>query len=164
MSAAAALKVARAVGITIAVDGGDLILEAAIAPPPSVIERLAHHKADIVALLRCQDDGWSAADWRACFDERAAILGFEGGLTRAEAEARAFACCVAKWMNNPPASSASEYCLGCGAPDQKDDPVQPFGGAWLHLRCWPDWYAKRKAEAVAALKAIGITPEVEVAE
>jgi len=34
---------------------------------------------------------WSPADWQAFYDERAAVLEFDGGLSRAEAEARALA-------------------------------------------------------------------------
>jgi hypothetical protein len=36
--------------------------------------------------------------------------------------------------------------------------VEPTGHAWLHSRCWPAWHVARKAEAVAALKAMGIAP------
>jgi hypothetical protein len=46
---------------------------------------------------------WSGEDWRAFFDERAAIAEFDGGLPREQAEARAFTYCVAEWLNrNPP--------------------------------------------------------------
>jgi hypothetical protein len=30
------------------------------------------------------------------------------------------------------------------------------GHAWLHSRCWPAWYAGRKAAAMAALARLGI--------
>ncbi len=148
----------RAAGVTIGIDGGDLVLEAAVAPPASVIELLARNKEAIVALLRPGGDGWSAEDWRAYYDEWAAILEFDGGLPRPGAGARAFACCVAKWLNNHPASSPPDCCAGCGAPGRDDDPVQPFGDAWLHARCWRAWHTGRKAHATAALKAMGITP------
>jgi len=159
MRAAAAIKLARVAGITVGLDGGDLVLEAAVAPPPSVVELLARNKSAIVALLRPGDDGWSAADWRAYYDERAAILEFDGGLSRVEAEVRAFACCVAKWLNTHPASSPPECCAGCGTPDRNGDPLQPFGHAWLHSPCWPAWQSGRKAQAVDALNAMDITPE-----
>jgi hypothetical protein len=56
-----------------------------------VLELLSSHKADILRLLGPANDGWSPEDWRVFFKERAAILEFDGGLPRAEAEARAFA-------------------------------------------------------------------------
>ncbi len=138
--------------------GDRLLLEADAEPPRPILDRLASHKPGIMALLRPGDDGWSPEDWRACYDERAAILEFDGGLPRTEAEARAFACCVAKWLNNHPVSSPPDYCLGCGAPDQAHDPLQPFGDVWLHSHCWPAWYASRNAEAADALRTMRIIP------
>jgi len=35
------------------------------------------------------DNSWSEEDWQAAFDERAAILEYDGGFPRAEAERRA---------------------------------------------------------------------------
>jgi hypothetical protein len=94
MSAVEALKAARAAGVELALDGDDLALKAASAPPAAVLEALSWHKAEIVALLRPGRDGWSAEDWQVFFGERAGIIEFDGGLPRAEAEAQAFACCV----------------------------------------------------------------------
>jgi hypothetical protein len=84
MSAAHAIKEARAVGIRMRIDGEDLELEAAAPPPPAVLEALTRHKADILVLLRPSVDGWSAEDWQVFFDERAGIAEFDGGLPRAE--------------------------------------------------------------------------------
>jgi len=62
-----------------------------------------------VALLRTGRDSWSGEDWRAFFDERAGIAEFDGGLPRLEAEARAYACCVAEWLNR----KASPWTTDC---------------------------------------------------
>jgi len=105
MSAADALKAARAAGIQLGVDGEDLALTASVPPPATVIDLLASHKAEVVALLRLSRDGWSAQDWQVFFDERAGIVEFDAGLPRAEAEAHAFACCVVEWLNRNPAQS-----------------------------------------------------------
>ena len=115
-------------------------------PPAAVLDLLSRHKAGIVALLRTGSDGWSAEDWRAFFDERAGIAEFDGGLPRAQAEARAFACCVAEWLNRNPVRSPPGRCLGCGGGEHAHDPLLPFGTeptghAWLHSRCWPAWHA-----------------------
>jgi hypothetical protein len=84
-----------------------------------------------------------------------------GGLPRGQAEARAFACCAEEWLNRNPVRSPPGRCLGFGGGDHAHDPLSPCGmestgHAWLHSRCWPARYASRKAEAVAALAAIGI--------
>ena len=70
MSAVEALKTARAAGVELALDGDDLALKAASAPPAAVLDALSRHKAEIVALLRPAEDGWSAEDWQVFFDDR----------------------------------------------------------------------------------------------
>jgi hypothetical protein len=162
MSAAQALKAARDAGICLALDGDALILEAATAPPPALLDLVSRHKAGIVALLRPANDGWSGEDWLAFFDERAGIAEFDGGLPSASAEARAFAACVAEWLNRNQVRSPPGRCIGCGEAECGDDPLLPFGTectghAWLHSRCWTAWHAGREAEAVAALADLGIT-------
>ena len=118
--------------------------------------QLSRHKAEIVALLRPGRDGWSAEDWQVYFDERAGIAEFDGGLPRAEAEARAFECCVVEWLNRNPVCSPPGRCLGCGGSEDAHDQLLPYGTeptghAWLHSRCWAAWHASRKAKAVAVL-------------
>jgi hypothetical protein len=161
MSAAQALNAARAAGIRLGVDDDDLTLEAAVAPPPALLELLSRYKAGILALLRPAHDGWSGEDWLAFFDERAGVAQFDGGLPREEAESRAFAYCVIEWLNRNPVRSLPGGCLGCGRAEYIHDPLLPFGTessghVWLHSRCWPTWHERRKAEAVAALSSIGI--------
>ena len=124
---------------------------------------LRQSKAEIVLLLRPGGDDWSVEDWQAFFDERAAIAEFDGGLTRAEAVARAFECCIAEWLIRNPVHSPADRCFGCGRSEHPHDRLLPvgIGGAgqvWVHSRCHPAWYAARKAEAVVLLKAMGISP------
>jgi hypothetical protein len=93
-----------------------------------ILNLLARHKSEIVALLRQGRDGWSREDWQVFFEERA---------------------------RSPP-----ERCLACGGGDHPYDALlphgfEPIGHAWLHTRCWPAWRAARRAEAVAALEAMG---------
>ena len=54
-------------------------------------------------------------------------LKYDKGLPRAEAEARAFVCCVAEWLNRNPARSPPGRCLGCGEAEHAHDPLLPFG-------------------------------------
>jgi hypothetical protein len=161
MKALDALEAARAAGIVLALDGEDLVLEAASTPPAGVLESLSQQKANIIAMLRRGRTGCSSADWQAFFDERAAIAEFDGGLPRSQAEVHAFSCCVAEWLNHNPVNSPPGGCLGCGGVDRSHDPLLPFGvertgHAWLHSRCWPAWYADRKAQAIAGLATQGI--------
>ena len=159
LNAAQALKAARSAGLELMVDGDALALSAASEPPAAILDALSQHKAEIIARLRPGRDGWSAEDWQVYFDERAGIAEFDGGLSRAEAEARAFESCVAEWLNRNPVCSSPGRCLECGGREEKWDRLLPYGceptgHVWLHSRCWEAWHAKRKAEAVAILSPI----------
>ena len=161
MTAVEALRMARAAGVEIELDGDDLVLEASSPPPETVLDALSRNKAGIVALLRPGGDGWSADDWQVSFDERAGIAEFDGFLPRLEAEARGLACCVSEWMNRHPTTSSPERCLACHGGSSTNDPLLPFGTdsrghAWLHSSCWPGWYEAQKDEAASALVAMGI--------
>ena len=112
-----------------------------------------------MALLQPGRDGWSAEDWQVYFDERAGIAEFDGGLSRAEAEAQAFECCVAEWLNRNPVCSSPGRCLECGGREEKWDKLLPYGAeptghAWLHPRCWERWHANLKAKAIGILSPI----------
>jgi len=161
MSAADALAAARTAGLDLRVDGQDLVLNAPAQPPQAILDLLAQHKAGVIEILRAQDEDWPADEWPAFYDERAAIAEFDGGLPRPEAETLAFECCVVEWLNRSFERSPSERCLACGGGDSALDAllpygVEPTGHVWLHSRCWPAWHAGRRAEAITALKAMGI--------
>lgn len=162
MSAANAIWAARAAGIDLRLDGDDLVLEAAVPPPKAVLNLLSGHKPGIVALLRQGRDGWSAEDWRVCFDERAGIAEFDGGLTRPQAEMLAFDTVLALWLNESANAAPLPFgaaCPACGRP-LGDYPLlilRPGGGYMpLHSDCAPSWIKKRRADAAAALVAAGI--------
>jgi len=161
MSAAEALRAAHAAGVTVMPDGENLVLEAKAKPPQSVLDALSRHKFAILALIRPSQGGWSAEHWRAYFDKCSAIAESNHRLPRAEAEARASACCVIEWLNQHPAPSTPGHCAWCGRPESPTAVVLPFGTklgthAWLHAECWPGWHQARRAEAIAALRAISI--------
>jgi hypothetical protein len=160
MSAAEALCAAHSAGVTVMPDGENLVLEAKAEPPQSVLDALSRHKFAILALIRPSQSGWSAERWRAYFDKCSAIAESNHGLSRVEAEARASACCVIEWLNQHPAPSTPGRCARCGKPESLSAVVLPFGTepgthTWLHAECWPAWHRARRAEAIAALQAMG---------
>jgi hypothetical protein len=164
MSAAEALRAAHAAGVTVTLDGESIMLEAPTEPPQSVLDALSRHKRAVLALLH-PGYGWTAEDWRRYFDKRAGIAKANNELPRAEAEALALACCLIEWLNQHPAPSTPGRCAWCGGPESPGAVVLPFGTepgthAWLHAECWPAWHQTRRAEAIAALAAMGVAPDV----
>ncbi len=95
------------------------------------------------------------AGWRDYFEERAAIREHDGGLSRTDAEAGAFADCIARWCAlNPLAASGDGACVHCGKA-RPDMPVLAHGGhAWLHRACWAPMNAQREAHAREAVSAL----------
>jgi len=157
MTPAAIIAGARADGIFLAVtpDGG-LTFKGPRVAADKWVPILKDAKPAIVAhLSRAQRSAWDASDWRAYFDERAAIVEYDGGMSRREAEAQAMAECITEWRNRHPVRSPSGVCLGCGR-HGSDEAVLPFGAddrghAWLHQVCWSEWDRGRNEEARKAL-------------
>jgi hypothetical protein len=169
MTAADALKVARTAGIELHLDGDDLVLEASAPPPAEILDLLLRHKPAIVLLLQPGRDGWSTEDWQGFFAERARLAELNAGLLRPMAEANAFTCCIVKWLNRNFARTQPGRCAACGGEDRCHEPIVPFGiestgHVWLHPRCWRGWHARRQAEAVAFLKAMGIASPPEFSD
>ena len=108
---------------------------------------------------------WDADDWRGFFEERAAIAEHDGGVSCAEAEARAWKWTVAEWLNQHMPRSESDRCACCGTSNRNGTGVVvPFGTeaaghVWLHPECHGPFMARRRAEAVAALAEMGVTPQ-----
>jgi hypothetical protein len=73
MRALEALKAARAAGVDIALDGEDLVLQAPAPPQAFVLDALSRNKAEIVALLRAENDGGTGGDCQALDHEHAGV-------------------------------------------------------------------------------------------
>jgi hypothetical protein len=148
------LRSAIRIGVMVDLDGEDLILEADEEPPASVLEAIREQKPAIVALLRRQKQDRSAEGWTRFFRERTGIAQ-NGGLSREQAEAIAFECCLVEWLNRHPVRSPPGKCVWCGRPEDAGATVVPFGvgehHAWLHPGCWAAWHAHRRAAASLAL-------------
>jgi len=80
------IEAARALGVQMCVQNGRLDLTAPAEPPADLLQELVMHKAEIIAFLRQPKSTWDEPDRQADYDERAAIMEFDGGLNRAEAE------------------------------------------------------------------------------
>ena len=165
MSAETALTAASKIGLRINLDGEDLVLKADAPPPSDILDLIAQFKPQIVAALRHRGHAseWVEADWRGFFNERAGVLEFDAGLAREDAKARAFADCIAEWLNRHPVASDPGHCLTCGRCERDGAAVVPFrtgvsGEAWLHPGCWPAWREAREAAAIDALRQLGIAP------
>lgn len=122
-------------------------------------------KPAIVLLLKPGVDGWSAEDWQTFFNERAGIAEYDGGHSRAEAEAVALECCVVEWLNRNPQNSEPGRCAWCGQSDRSEHTVVPFGTTehghtWLHPECWNNWHNYRRKKAQQALERHGIRAAV----
>jgi hypothetical protein len=76
----------------------------------------------------------------------------------------AFERVLVNWLNRHPSPSPAGRCAWCGNPEAAEAAVVPFGVSewhtWLHPRCWPAWYRRRRADALAALRSFGITVPV----
>ncbi len=126
------------------------------------VAHVAHEKDR--TLHGTDGSGWDAEDWGTFFDERAGIAEHDGGLRRAEAEARAWEWTVAEWLNQHMPRSESDRCAWCGTSNRNGaGVVVPFGTeaaghVWLHPECHGPFMARRRAEAEAALAALGVKP------
>ena len=81
-------------------------------------------------------------------------------MSRSEAEAQALECCIVEWLDRHPEPSNPGRCAWCGGAEITGSKVVPYGTrhhTWLHPNCWTPWYQKRRRQAEAALKALGIT-------
>ena len=158
MSAAETIGAARALGIRFSIEGEDLVLEAASAPPVAVLASLALEKAGIMALLKSGMVTWQADDWVTLFNERVAISEIEGGLDRLVAEINAFEDCVDRWMvNNPPLIANQHSCAMCslGADGSSLTNIVIAGrngtSGILHSECAPKWANQTRWQARRAL-------------
>ncbi len=88
-------------------------LPAPAPPPAKLTDLLLREKTDLVELFGLVG-GRSAEDWRVFVEERAATAEFDGGLTRLEAQARAFSCGVVEWLNRRPIRSPAGRCMPAG--------------------------------------------------
>ena len=151
------------------------------AVPPDLLENLRRHKMEVLAVLRplnaqvethphnpsgaSESHDWDATDWRAFYEERAAIVEYEGGLERVEAERLAFEWTLVHWLySHPPTSSSPDVCVGCGkaliivGKDGMPLLTGRGGHVWIHHKCFQRYMEIRRGEALKALAEGGLVP------
>jgi hypothetical protein len=112
--------------------------------------------------LQLSDAAWDTDDWHAYFAERAAVLEFDYGLSREDAEGHAFRDTVVQWLCRYPAqvSNPALGCVHCCSRDQAGNTLLPLlaegGHVWVHDRCWEPWNAARQRQAADALYQLGL--------
>ena len=168
MSGAAAEIVREVVdaGGRLAVAGDRIRVSAPRPLPDRLVDALRRRKGEVLAYLARVGDAWGADEWRDWITERGAILEHDAGLSRSEADRRAYQHAIIEWQNRNPPLVDSRVCAGCGlamieaATDWRplaDGATVHYGGAH-GLRCWQAHGERRRADAEAALAALRVKP------
>ena len=101
-----------------------------------------------------------AASWRCFFEEKTDLVERVRGVPRPEAEREAFDIVLVEFLNRTHPDTDPNRCAWCGKPETLDAILLPIGvgirHARLHPDCWAPWRARRRAEAIDQLGAIGI--------
>lgn len=93
--------------------------------------------------------------WRDLFEERAAIMEFDGGLSRSDAEASALLDLAQIWQSeNAVAANEGRECAFCGKPGACTPILADQGYAWLHRHCWKPMIEARQRQALDAVQAL----------
>jgi hypothetical protein len=104
-----------------------------------------------------------AASWRCFFEQRVDLIRAVRGLSRAEAERAAYEQVLITFLNKTNPDTDPDRCAWCGLTEAGPGDLRPYGTdargvAWLHPEhCWKPWRDTRRADAVEALRNIGIT-------
>ncbi len=124
-------EVTRA-GATMTLEGGDLVLSGARPLPDDLVEQLRRHKPEVVATLKNEPVDPEA------YEERAAIMEYDGGLSREEAEAFAHAMQTRRMRERgevPPHYTSTTICRHCGpVPIFEGVPDRVDGCPWCFNR------------------------------
>jgi hypothetical protein len=165
LKARALLRELRQRGVAIEAKGGQLIIDGlAHALTDEIVASVKESKSELLQLIGRPEDrrAWGAEDWRAYFEERAAIRENDGEVSWAEAERLALEDTITQWLrlNPDPATDPRCGCVHCGLPDQTGNPLVPVlaqdGQAWVHDWCWARWTDALREEARNVLMSAGI--------
>ena len=155
-----------AAGGRLSVAGDRITVSAPRSLPDPLVAKLRRHKGNVLAYLARAGDAWGADEWRDWITERGAILEHDAGLSRSEADRRAYQHAIIEWQNRNSPLIDSGVCAGCGgAINEAATDWRPLAdGATVHyggahgLRCWQAHGERRRSDAEAALAALGVKP------
>lgn len=110
--------------------------------------------ASLATLASGELQSHCAPDWQEYFDERAGIAEYDGGLSRADAEAQAFECCISRWLaDHPQTQGDAAICPHCLKPNGEVGryTIATANGIWLHGACHVEWLKKLRQQAIIEL-------------
>ena len=124
-------------------------------PDPAAVATIASVAVAAAEEEFSRSERAEAERWRDAFEEKAAIREYEGGLSRAEAEAAALLDMATRWRGeNPLPASDRAACCHCGKPNPCTPVLASDGHAWLHRECWAPMNEKRQTEAEFAIRSM----------
>ncbi len=96
----------NASGVSVTLDGTDLVLDADQEPPASLLSAIRAAKVEVIfELLRTLEP----EKWFSIYTERAAIAEYDGKLPREKAEAIALAHCYELWLTEKGGTDVSHH-------------------------------------------------------
>ena len=148
------IDAARAVGVTLSIDGDSLLLRSGSPPPQEVLDALTRHKGEVINFLQ------SGSQW---LDSRGlASASSRTGRQSLNSTAGFLDKRLRRALSGPASSSGSTATRSarrrtaaawCGGGEREDNVLLPFGieragHAWMHSRCWRPWHEHRQAQAI----------------
>jgi hypothetical protein len=159
---------ARAAGLSIEVEGADLIIEADYEMPPDLLASLRQHKAELIAVLvpPSSSAAPTAEWWRDEFEERAAIREYDGHYTRAEAERLAWGELENRWHREHGERLSADICAGCRRPIGNAEALDQIDGNRVHAdrdhSCLIAFGKRWRGAARRALLNMGLNPPADM--
>jgi len=145
--------------------GGRLKVRASAPLPEAMLDRLRAAKDELIrALSKTQQSLGSAADpvneeWKAYFDERAAMRQFCGGIPRNIAEELAWDDTLGEWHRTHPMEFPAGQCAGCGQSIGQVQALRLYDGNSVHfdtMNCLARYGETWRGTAAQSLKALRI--------
>ena len=173
MSATRLLETARAAGLSLVVEGGNLVIEADDDPPPELITELRQHKAELIAALSRSSvspehpgtervsETADSLRWHDLYAERTGHW-FHGGRRWHEAEALAWGELEDRWNLGHGEQVHPEICAGCRLPIGTAEALDLGDGNRVHLAddfdCLRRHGERWRGAATRALVGTGLRP------
>jgi hypothetical protein len=154
------LRKAKDAGLTVQVDGNNLLVRGPRRLEP-VARELLRHKTIVMAAL--------SSEWQCFYDERTAIRQHGGYYSRQEAERLAWGEVVNEWHMTHGKRTPHDLCAGClKSIDDAEELLDHADGTRTHLadgfECITEHGDRWRGAAEKALVAMGLTKPAEEIE